>query len=236
MIPTLAALILLQSFDVASVKPNKSGTRAVSNKFEPQRLSYTNASLRTLIEHAYRLRSYQLQGLPVWASSDIWDIDARSESPSTMRQKMELLQALLADRFQLKFHRETKELPQYKLVIAKNGPKLKLAKDSGPDATRIGRGLIENHHMNLAELPDWLKGELGRPVVDATGLTGSFDIKLEWLPDEGQPNSEGIVPSPDSPGATIFSAIQEQLGLKLEAHKGPVEVLIIDRVEKPSAN
>ena len=90
--------------------------------------------------------------------------------------------------------------------------------------------------MNLAELPDWLKGELGRPVVDAAGLTGSFDIKLEWLPDEGQPNSEGIVPSPDSPGATIFSAIQEQLGLKLEAHKGPVEVLIIDRVEKPSAN
>lgn len=240
MIPTLAALILLTqsppSFDVASIRPNKSGTRAIGNKFEPQRMSWTNVPLKILIQAAYRIQSYQLLGAPVWLASDTWDIDARTESPATTQQKMAMLQTLLADRFQLKFHRETKDLPQYKLVVAKNGPKLQPAKEPDPDATRIGRGLIENHRMNLATLDSFLQSELGRPVLDETGLTGNYDVKLEWVPDEGQPNSQGAIPSPHSTGPSIFSAIQEQLGLKLEAHKGPVEVLIIDRVEKPSAN
>jgi uncharacterized protein (TIGR03435 family) len=236
----LAALLLLAqtppSFEVASIKPNKSGAGAIGNKFEPQRMAWTNVPLRELIRAAFRIQPYQLLGAPVWVASDTWDIDARTESPATTQQKMEMLQTLLADRFQLKLHRETRELPEYKLVIAKGGAKLRHALESDPDETRIGRGLIENRHMSIGDLAGWLKGELGRPVSDDTGLAGNYSVKLEWVPDEGQPNSQGAIPSADSTGATIFSAIQEQLGLKLEAHKGPVEILIIDRVEKPSAN
>jgi uncharacterized protein (TIGR03435 family) len=233
------AFLLTQSppsFEVASIKPNKSGARAIGNKFEPQRMSWTNVPLKNLIQAAYHLQSYQLLGAPVWASADTWDLDARTESPATMQQKMEMLQTLLADRFQLKFHRETRDLPQYKLVLAKSGPKLQPAKESDQDATRVGRGLIQNPHMTIERLAGFLQGELGRPVLDETALTGSYSVKLEWIPDEGQPNSQGAIPSADSTGPTIFSAVQEQLGLKLEALKGPIEVLIIDRVEKPSAN
>jgi uncharacterized protein (TIGR03435 family) len=233
------AFLLAQSppaFEVASIKPNKSGTRAIGNKFEPQRMSWTNVPLKNLIQAAYHIQSYQLLGAAPWVAADTWDIDARTESPATMQQKMEMLQSLLADRFQLKLHRETRDLPEYKLVVAKNGPKLQPAKDSDQDATHIGRGLIENHHMTLTGLAGFLQSELGRPVLDTTALAGSYNLKLEWIPDEGQPNSQGAIPSADATGPTIFSAIQEQLGLKLESHKGPVEVLIIDRVEKPSAN
>lgn len=240
MTPALAFFLFLTqaqpAFDAASVKPNKSGAGAIGNHFGPKQASWSNVSLKTLILTAYQLQSYQLIGSPIWLSSDTWDIDARSETPTTMQEKSEMLQPLLADRFQLKFHRETRDLPEYKLVIAKSGLKLRSAKETDPASTRIAKGLIANRNMTISDLAGWLKGELGRPVLDDTRLGGRFAIKLEWQPDEGQPNSGGVVPTEDSTGRSIFSAIQEQLGLKLEAHKGPVEVLVIDQVGKPSAN
>jgi uncharacterized protein (TIGR03435 family) len=155
-------------------------------------------------------------------------------------QKVQLLQPLLAERFQLRFHRETRDMKVYKLVVAKNGPRLREVKEGDPAAglagTRIGRGLIEGHRVAISDLAGFPQSELGRTVQEATGLTGKYDFKLEWVPDESQPNSGGEALPPNAEGATIFRAIQEQLGLKLEAGKGPVEILVIDHAEKPSGN
>jgi uncharacterized protein (TIGR03435 family) len=128
----------------------------------------------------------------------------------------------------------------YKLVVAKSGPKLSEVKEgdpgSGPGSTRVDRGLIKGHNVSVSDLARFLQSELGRPVEDATGLTGKYDYKLEWVPDESQPNSGGEAAPPGAEGPTIFSAIQEQLGLKLEARKGEGEVLVVDHAEKPGAN
>jgi uncharacterized protein (TIGR03435 family) len=228
------------SFEVATVKLNKSGDRAMGNHFDPERGTWTNTPLRVLITNAYRVQSDQLLGGPDWIRSERWDIEAKTEGATTTQQKFRMLQPLLEDRFKLKVHRETREMPEYRLVIAKRGSKLREFKKEDGDTrqmgTRIGRGLIDAHGTEFNELTFFLRSELGRPVVDATGLTGKYDFKLDWVPDESQPNSGGDAPPPDATGASIFAAIQEQLGLKLEAMKGPVEVLVIDHVEKPSEN
>ena len=247
MTPAIVALTcaaLAQSppaaFEVATVKLNKSGARAMGNHFDPERGTWTNTPLRVLIMNTYRIQGYQLVGGPSWLSSDTWDIEAKTEGPSTIAQKFQMLQPLLEDRFKLKVHRETREMPEYRLVIAKGGSRLREYRkedgDTRREGTRIGRGLIDGHGSDFNGFVGFLRSELGRPVVDATGLTGKFDFKLEWVPDESQPNSGGDVPPPDATGASIFAAIQEQLGLKLEAMKGPVEMLMIDHVEKPSEN
>jgi uncharacterized protein (TIGR03435 family) len=154
-----------------------------------------------------------------------------------------MLQALLADRFRLKIHRETRELPIYALVIGKGGPKFK---ESAPDAKgTLGflmggvRASIRGSKMSTAQLAISLSREAGRPVLDQTGLSGNYEMTLEWIRDEpqviaGSPGS-AVVP-PDLTGPSLFTAIQEQLGLKLEAKKGPIDMLIVDRAEKPSEN
>jgi uncharacterized protein (TIGR03435 family) len=125
-------------------------------------------------------------------------------------------------------------------VVARNGPKLHEVKEgeptSGPAGTRIARGLIEGHRVSISQLAGFLESELGRPVQEATGLPGKYEFKLEWVPDESQPNSGGDASPPDAVGASIFSAVQEQLGLRLVARKGPVEIMVIDHAAKPSAN
>lgn len=176
----------------------------------------------------------------------------------TIRQRM--LQALLAERFKLLAHRETKELPVYALVVAKNGPKFEEAKpgDRYPDGIKApdgrpgagmmftNRGQVTGQGLPIANLVRQLSLELGRTVVDTTGLTGTYDFTLKWTPDESQgrmfKRAEGgqqrtdPAPSSESSGPSIFTALQEQLGLKLEAQKGPVEILVIDYVERPTAN
>jgi uncharacterized protein (TIGR03435 family) len=151
-----------------------------------------------------------------------------------------MFQALLEDRFQLRVHTETRELQQYKLVIAKSGFKLRERKEEASGAERagttVGRGLIQGYRVSISNLAGFLTGELGRLVVDGTGLTGNYDYKLEWTPDESQPNSGGDAPPADAAGPTVFTAVQEQLGLRLEPVKGPVPVVVIDRVVKPSDN
>jgi uncharacterized protein (TIGR03435 family) len=151
-----------------------------------------------------------------------------------------MLRALLEDRFKLTLHREKKELPGYALVIGKSGLKVHEVEHEGKSWTRFGRGSLNGHEVSMSALADRLAGRLGRPVVDDTGVKGSFDINLEWTPDQSQPRGpkESAEPLPvdDGAGPTIFTALQEQLGLKLEPRKGPVEILVIDRVEKPSEN
>jgi uncharacterized protein (TIGR03435 family) len=225
------------SFEVATVKPSKSDG-GINNRSDPVQATWTNASLAIVIREVYRIHPDQLVGGPSWISSDRWDIVAKTDRPATREQQSKMFQQLLADRFKLKFHWETRQLPQYRLVVGKGGPKVHPVRDdsnASPAGTRIGRGLIDAHGISSTELAGWLRSELGRPVVDSTGLTGKYDFKLQWVPDESQPNGGGEIPPPDFTGPSIFYAIQE-LGLKLEATKGPMEVLVIDSVEKPSEN
>jgi uncharacterized protein (TIGR03435 family) len=225
------------SFEVATVKPSKSDG-GINNRSDPVQATWTNASLAIVIREVYRIHPDQLVGGPSWISSDRWDIVAKTDRPATREQQSKMFQQLLADRFKLKFHWETRQLPQYRLVVGKGGPKVHPVRDdsnASPAGTRIGRGLIDAHGISSTELAGWLRSELGRPVVDSTGLTGKYDFKLQWVPDESQPNSGGEIPPPDFTGPSIFYAIQE-LGLKLEATKGPMEVLVIDSVKKPSEN
>jgi uncharacterized protein (TIGR03435 family) len=155
----------------------------------------------------------------------------------------QMVQAMLVERFGLAYHRETKEMPVYALVVGKNGPKLA---DSLPDtqiSNMIGRGTLESRHIKMSDLAKILAIPLGRSVVDKTGLTGDYDFTMKWTPDLGESmKPKGLPEGPPaeapqpSDGPSLFTAIQEQLGLKLEGQKGPVETFVIDRAEKPSEN
>jgi uncharacterized protein (TIGR03435 family) len=163
-------------------------------------------------------------------------VTKQSGNDRSLAKTRQRLQTLLADRFQLRLRRETKELPVYALVAGKNGPKLREADEQG--AMSLGRGRITARKASMERLAENLGNQLGRTVVDRTGLEGNFAFELEWTPDPGQP-LDLLDPSPapaDPSGPSIFTALQEQLGLKLEPQKDPVEILIIDHVEKPSEN
>jgi uncharacterized protein (TIGR03435 family) len=220
---------------VATVKANKSAT-AIWNHFDPERVHWTGVPLRVLITNEYGLQDYQIVGVPAWAASDRWDVEAKADAPSAPAEKIQMMRTLLADRFHLTFHMETRELPEYRLEVAKGGPKLQKAEGGAPGGgVRVDKGLIEGHQTTMATLAGFLKGELGRPVFDNTGLTGSYNVRLEWLPDESQPNSGGEAPPVDAMGAPIFTALQG-LGLRLTPFKGPVEIFVVDHVEKASGN
>jgi len=152
-----------------------------------------------------------------------------------------MFQSLLADRFKLVLHHDTKELPVYALVIGKNGIKFK---ESTGDAQQrrimMGRGRINGEAMSMDMLVNQLGNQLGRTVIDKTGLKGPYQINLEWTPEQAQsiggPDGGGEGRASSDTGPTIFTALQEQLGLKLESQKGPVDILVIDKIEKPSEN
>ena len=260
------------TFDVASIKPVTpagDGRIQVGIQMQPGGgLRATNVTLKFLLTFAYNVRDFQISGGPGWLNSELFDLMAKSERSSdtqsipadpremtddqrktSQEQTRQKLQALLADRFQLKFHRETKEQPVYALVVGKNGPKIQPSDDksgNGPRGLRMGRGQLIGNSAPLELMANALSNQLGRPVLDHTGLAGRYDFKLEWTPDPAQgggpfaglpPPPPGVngPPPPDPNGPSIFTAIQE-LGLRLESQKAPVEILVIDSVEKPSEN
>jgi uncharacterized protein (TIGR03435 family) len=243
-----------EQFEVASVKSNNSGSNNFSIRILPgSRLLASNASLGSLITEAWQVRDFQVSGGPTWLYSGRFDIDARGQGSLSPDQILQRLQTLLEERFQLKVHRETRELPVYALLIAKYGPKLELSRGSDcfdphagiPPPTPASRpcGGFRNasNQMSGAKVPMShfaanLSKFLGRTVVDKTGLDGAYDIDLQWTPDETQAFLPTGPASADSSGPSFFSAVQEQLGLRLESQKGAVEVLVIDRAEKPDAN
>jgi uncharacterized protein (TIGR03435 family) len=201
-------------------------------------------TLIMLIGQAYRIKPFQIVGGPSWLGSDLFEITAKAEGTADFDKVMLMLQSLLAERFQLVIRRETKEMPVYALLVAKGGPKLKETTEPISGRTIVRRGLMSSDGIEMRTFIELLSGFLGRSVVDKTGLTGKFDLKVQWQPDENQvamfqemgvPEGFGA-PPPDPLGPTLFTALQEQLGLRLESQKGPVEVLVIERVEKPSAN
>ncbi len=231
-----------QAFEVASIKPSAANDPRVQMMITPGRMVAKNMPLNLLIQQAYGVRDFQITGGPKWMDNERFDIEAKIEGQPDKKQLMAMMQALLAERFHAKFHRETKELPVYNLVVAKNGPKL-LASPAGqrPGITRMGRGVIGGQGLPVEAIAASLANVIRRSVIDKTGLTGQYDFKLEWTPDADEGSGpRDINPNradaADSTGVSIFTALQEQAGLKLEPSKGPVEILIIDSIEKPTAN
>lgn len=247
------------TFEVASIRPSANYDGRIFIQIEPGGgLRTTGANLRYLLSLAYDVYAFRVSGGPGWIDSDRFDIlakpervaasyntteDSRNMTDSqrkTAQEQVRLrLQALLADRFQLVIHRETKEGAVYALVVGKNGAKLQQAdgKEEGRRGLRPERGQMTGNVASLEMLVTALSNQLGRPVLDRTGLKGNFDFKLEWTPDAAQaaPGADAP-PLPDPSGPSLFTAIQEQLGLRLESQKGPVEMIVIDRVARPSEN
>ncbi len=235
------------AFDVASVKPNKSGTRGYG--FPPPlhgAFRAINAPLKALIIEAYQIQEYQLAGGPGWLDSERFDITAKGPSNTRRSEVYRMLQTLLTERFGLALHRETKEMSIYSITVDKNGPRMSKADDGEcGEPTRdhpcggfnmSNRSHLQGEHVSVGQLADMLALVMGRVVVDNSGLKNNFNIKLDWTPDDFQ--SRGSE-RPDAPvaaegGPNVFAAMREQLGLKLESRKGPVEMLVIDRVEKPT--
>jgi uncharacterized protein (TIGR03435 family) len=228
------------SFVAASIKQNTSDHNGIGNRFGPELFSWTNVPLRNLIEQTYGLKDYQVLGAANWVNTDKWDIVARTDGATTFQQKNEMAKTLLAERFQLRFHRETRELPVYSLIALKGGPRFQQPKDDGlPAGIRPARGLLVAHKWDVSSFPFWLSLQLNIPVIDNAGMKGIYDFELKWspVPNEGDfSTTDGDTPTIEQSGPTIFTAIQEQLGLKLEAAKGPVDVLVIDSVQRPTEN
>lgn len=232
-------------FEAASIKPVKEPNPGrMNDREEGRRFTTHYTSLSDLILMAYRVDRQQVIGGPAWMRTDEFDVDAvAGEDIKSGEQFQAMLQKLLADRFQLALHREQREMGVYTLTVAKGGPKLKPSDPNVP-----GNGTSCDHlgvcHFRgepLAHFARWMGFVvLAKPVNDKTGLEGKFDFDLTWTPDESQFAGMGIrVPqAADNPSAPpeLFTAIQEQLGLKLEPQKIPAEVLVIDRAERPSAN
>lgn len=252
LIAAAVAVPAQKSFDVATIKPVAASDHRVAIRMLPGGgFSADGISLQMLITIAYDVRDFQISGGPQWMKTDRYVVNAKAEGlgervdPAVNR---EMLRTLLEDRFQLKLHRETKEMPVYALVAGKGEHKMKPSDTAGGEQRRgfrMGRGQATLQGATMPALAGILAQNLGRPVTDKTGITGAFDIELHWTPEPGQGGGPfgGAPPPPgaftttsDTSGPSIFTAVQEQLGLKLESEKGPVETLVIDSASKPTEN
>ena len=258
----------LPKFEVASVKPNKSGVNRVLIGVQPGgRFTTTNTPLRFLIRYAYQVQDFQIVGGPDWIASENFDIMAKAEGdppptpPGTVGQLQLMMRSLLADRFKLVTHLEKRDLPIYALVLAREdgklGPGLSQStvdceamraeargRGGAPPAPpapgqrpvcgmMMGRGQIRGGGFPLSQLAASLSQTVQRVVVDKTGLTGNYDLDLTFNADMTQ-DAQGTTAAVDTGQASIFTAVQEQLGLKLDSQRGPVDVVVIDRVEPPT--
>ena len=247
-----------RTFEVSTIKPSAPDARATAIGMPPGgRLEIVNMTLREMIVNAYNVQPFQVSGGPGWLDSVHYDISAKAGAQQTREDVLLMLQALLADRFQLAFRREIRQLPIFALVLARKdgklGPRLIPSKEGactpfdpakpfavdtmrlcgafslGSDGLTLVGGTISSLTPRLSRL-------LGRVVIDKTGLTRNFDINIEWSPDETlamQPANRGRV---DNIGPAIFTVFRHDLGLDFKAERGPVEILIVQRAEKPSDN
>jgi uncharacterized protein (TIGR03435 family) len=235
------------AFEVATIKPSKPDAQGKGFGVRGHRVSTFNTSVNDLIVFAYGLQAKQIVGGSVaWAGDDKFDITGEPDQPGTpnSEQLRGMIQKLLVERFQLKFHYEKKELPVYALVLGKAPLKMTPASaDAGtlPSLMFPRLGMLPAHNATMQDFANVMQqAVLDRPVVDQTGLKGRWDFTLDWTPDESQFSGMGVkVPAPtdkaDAP-PPLFTAIQEQAGLKLEPTRAPVPVLVIDHLEKPSEN
>ncbi len=225
----LASALHAQTFEAASIHPNPTGREGSVVDFEDSGLlRANNVSLKMLIRSAYSLQDDQIIGGPKWLDSDRYDIEARVGHPIRDSEEKFYLQHLLADRFQLKTHVDKRELPVYKLEVAKDGFLLKPSQASGSQIRQTrgpGRNQIMVVRISIHQFAGMLGKFLGRIVQDDTKITGDYDFTFTWDPD----GSSETVPS-------VFAALQEQMGLRLESGKAIMDVLVIDSAEKASEN
>jgi uncharacterized protein (TIGR03435 family) len=260
----------LPAFEVSTVKPSDPNHPGSRLWFTPDGIKITGVSLQMTVREALGTEDDHVLGEPSWTKTAMFDIEAKVApevaprlKDMNMDQRRQMLVPLLEDRFQLKFHHETRELTVYELVVAKSGVKMQAAKPAdgttpgpppGPGQpprpgshmlmTR-GPGHIESTGTGMEFLAHVLSGQLGRTVVDKTGLTGNWDYKLDWTPDDasllvskggGDGAAGDGVSTPENSGPSLFTAVQEQLGLKLESVKTPADVIVIDQIEQPTPN
>lgn len=231
------------AFAVASIRPNNSSTDGRHHIYnDPANAEFrtVNVSALALLNFAYNLPVTQILNTPAWARTAMWDVTAKSDAtvdeqlsklPSDQSRaiKRQMVQALLAERFGLKAHLETRELPEYALVVLKTGSKLPESKSTGL-SIGLGRAHISGEGLSASLLCEQLAQVLGQPVIDQTSLAGRYDVSLRWTPDDASP-------APDNDAApSFFTAVEEQLGLKLQPQKGPVQVLVVDQITQPTAN
>jgi uncharacterized protein (TIGR03435 family) len=267
-----SASLATPKFEVASIKPitgrsfdtgnmvDLNFIRGMARASRDGRFFMTGVPLHYLIQLGYNVRDFQVLGGPSWTNSDGYEVIAKAEGNASFDQMRPMLQALLAERFNLMLHRETRELPVHELTVAKGGLKIVAAKEgscvtldpnnppplkpgspppplnicggvrrqmAGAPPERIDR--IAAVGISMARLIEMLSDELGSTVLDKTGFTGTFDLHLEFARDEAIVNGT-------SSGPSLATAVQDQLGLRLQSAKGPVEVLVIDSVQRPSEN
>jgi uncharacterized protein (TIGR03435 family) len=234
------------AFDVATIKVTDETEQGRFIRMEnDHRLLERGYTVKGLIAAAYDLNPKTISGEPGWATSEHYDIEA--VTPGAVRpthdEQMKMLRVLLSERFKLTFHREKKEFSIYAMEIAKGGPKLQAAADANAPAT-VGPGIaypekieLPAHNATVAELASLLqRAILDRPVVDRTGLTGRYDFMLVWAPNDSEFGGSGPKAGENAPSPPLFEALQQQLGLRLEATRGAVDALVVDGVERPSAN
>lgn len=235
------------TFEVATIKPVEPADKSPRYiKMEgSHRFAEKYYTLKLLIAAAYDLNPKTISGGRSWVDSDHYDILALTpgEVRPSHEEQMSMLRNLLTDRFKLTFHREQKEFSIFELEVAKNGPKLKKSTAPPDDPAAListvypQRILLPARNATMGEFTSLLqRALLDRPVVDKTGLTGRYDFDLEWAPDNSQFGGEVGSASADAPSAPFFTAIQQQLGLKLIATRGPVDALVVDQAERPTDN
>lgn len=241
--PATTAATPLQSYDVMSIRVNKTGSGSSSTDTDDGRFSAHNISLKQLLEQGYDIKQDLISGVSGPLESARFDIEAKVVDPDlealkkmNREQRRSMLLPLITERFQLKTHIEVKPLPVYELVVAKGGAKFKLSADQtkaggGDMITNGSRALIKitAREVPMGALAKVLSSRADRTVIDKTGLTGIFDLDLQWS-NEDNPDAAADAPP------TIFTAIEEQLGLKLQPGKGPVDTLVVDHAEMPSEN
>ena len=259
----------LPKYDVASIKPNKTGDNRVRFMMTPDGISLQGAPMRMLLPQAFGVEEDRILGEPDWVKSSRFDIEAKVEPENAPKlkdlkadQRNAMMLQLLVDRFNLKYHHEQREMPMYTMAVAKSGLKMKPTKPDqdapepeapprgdGPQP-KMGRhmlmmnpGHLESTGTSTEQLAHLLSRQLGRTVVDKTGLTGEYDFTLDYTPDNMPVPAHGDTeggPKPQMPvdtgGPSIFTAVEEQLGLKLEATKGMVDVIVIDHIDTPTEN
>jgi uncharacterized protein (TIGR03435 family) len=253
------------AFEVASIKENNSASDNASVRALPGgRVSASNNSLRNIIRNAYNVQHYQIIGGPEWITTVRWDINAKAPDDAPPQQLLVMLRALLADRFKLVVREEVREMPVYALILARTDGRLgtqlrasamdcaalfAAAKAKGETpapttngrptcGTRTTRGNMMTTGVTMADLARNLAPFTARPVLDKTGLTGAFDVELAWTPEQGPLGPEGTAAAapPSTDGVALYTALQEQLGLKLDAQRGPVNVLVIESAQRPVAD
>jgi uncharacterized protein (TIGR03435 family) len=254
--PTNTPAYEYEVVSIKSSKPANGGRMRIGITNTPDGLTAENSTVQSLVNEAYGTQDFQIIGSPSWLNSEMYDVDAKMDrsvadalqklAPAERRlARQRMLQAVLADRMKLTIHRDSKEVAVYNLVIANNSTKLRQA---NPDDTyangfktadgRTGRGMMNiedgvgektmtSQGITITSFVETLSGLTGRAVVDKTGLNGKYDFTLKWKPDDSRA---------DTNGPSLFTAIREQLGLKLEPGKGPVEIIVIDHIERPSGN